>query len=225
MVTLHPANANRSPASAIGAAEGIYVTVFSVLAIIFLKNFINILPYVMGSVTRQRMASEIEGSVRMSRDRNFVATILIIPLCLLVNRYGLYAPDFMGKITPGLRLLTVTGIVVVYLLLRALLSYLLKPKSKRVAEVYLFSKRTCYTLFIALMVFVLVSLGILVLFHVSDNAIRTVLLVEMALSYFVLLSRRTQILASVCTPFSLFLYLCALEILPTGLLIASALIF
>ena len=75
------------------------------------------------------------------------------------------------------------------------------------------------------MVLMLLTLGPLVLFRAPGSAIRIVLIVEMALSYLILLLRRIQILSPYCNPFSLFLYLCALELLPTGIYIASAVVF
>ena len=208
----------------VNAVETVFMVVFVILAILFLKNFINILPYVLGSLTRPRMAAEIEGSVRIARDRNFVALIFLIPFCLILNRYGIYAPDFLDSLGPGARLLTVISIFVGLLLLRALIAFLLDTKRMR-AGVFASAKKICYTIFVAAMILMLLTLGILVLFHTPERAIRVVLIVEMALSYVVLLFRRAQILSAYCNPFSLFLYLCALEIVPTGLYVASALIF
>lgn len=208
----------------VNAVETVYMIVFVILAILFLKNFINILPYVLGSITRPKMAAEIEGSVRMARDRNIVALIFILPLCLILTHYDIYSPDFLDSLGPGARLLTVSAIFTGFLLLRTLIAFLLKSKRMRVSA-YQAARRTCYTTFIAAMILMLFTLGILVLFRTPEKAIRIVLIVEMALSYFILLLRRAQNLSAYCNPFSLFLYLCALEIVPTGLLVASALIF
>ena len=46
-----------------------------------------------------------------------------------------------------------------------------------------------------------------------------------ALTYLLHLVRKLQILSSSCSIFAGFLYLCALEILPTGVLVTSAVIF
>ena len=208
----------------VNATETVFMIVFVILAILFMKNFINILPYVLGSITRPRMASEIEGSVRIARDRNIIALIFILPLCLILTHYDIYSPDFLDHLGPGARLLTVTAIFTGLLMLRTLLNFLLKPRNMR-AGVFPAASKICYTVFVAAMILVLTTLGILVLFHTPEKAIRVVMLVEMGLSYLILLLRRAQILSPYCNPFSLFLYLCALEILPTGLFVASALIF
>ena len=204
--------------------ETVYMTVFSVLAILLLRSFINILPYVLGSVTRPKLGREIEGSVRIARDRNFVALVFIIPFCIILTRYDIFSPDFLDPLSPGARLLTVTAIFVGYLLLRLLTGFLLKPKNRR-PDAYIASRRSAYTSFIAAMLLMLTTLGILVLFRTPESAIRIVLIVEMILSYILLLVRRSEILLSFCNPFSLFLYLCALEFLPTGLFAVTALLF
>ena len=127
-------------------------------------------------------------------------------------------PYYIGSAT------SITAIFTGLLMLRTLLNFLLKPRNMR-AGVFPAARKICYTVFVAAMILVLTTLGILVLFHTPGKAIRVVMLVEMGLSYLILLLRRAQILSPYCNPFSLFLYLCALEILPTGLFVASALIF
>ena len=70
----------------------------------------------------------------------------------------------------------------------------------------------------------LATAGILFLFKLPDQLIRTVLYLEIAGIYLVFLIRRTQILSLSCNHFRTFLYLCALELIPTAALIASALL-
>ena len=67
------------------------------------------------------------------------------------------------------------------------------------------------------------TVGILALAGVNDLTVKTVILAETAFIYLVYLIRKSQILSMVCGPLQVFLYLCALEVLPTGLLVASAL--
>jgi hypothetical protein len=51
---------------------------------------------------------------------------------------------------------------------------------------------------------------------------RTVLLYVTGMTYVLYILRRGQIFASACNPFSTFLYLCGLELLPTLALVISA---
>ena len=63
---------------------------------------------------------------------------------------------------------------------------------------------------------------LLSMFGMDAVIIRKLYWIELALFYGVFLIRKCQILSTFCNPFTTFLYLCALELLPTGLLAASA---
>ena len=63
---------------------------------------------------------------------------------------------------------------------------------------------------------------LLSMFGMDAVIIRRLYWVELAFFYGVFLIRKCQILSTFCNPFTTFLYLCALELLPTGLLAASA---
>ena len=84
--------------------------------------------------------------------------------------------------------------------------------------------RAGYTFFILLMMLSLVTVGILWLLHSSDLTVKTFLLVEAAVVYFLYLIRRGQILSTSCKPLTTFLYLCGLELLPTAALVLTAVI-
>ena len=82
--------------------------------------------------------------------------------------------------------------------------------------------RAGYTFFILLMMLLLATVGILYLAGVDDLVISRFLLVETGIVYLIYVLRRGQILSVSCNPLTTFLYLCGLELLPTGLLVASA---
>ena len=54
------------------------LVVFVVLAIATLKRFLQVLPYMADSYLRVRGSAALEGSVRVSQDRNLVALVLTI---------------------------------------------------------------------------------------------------------------------------------------------------
>jgi hypothetical protein len=66
-------------------------------------------------------------------------------------------------------------------------------------------------------------MGILYAFGAEEATIRRCLYIALAIVYAVFLWIKGEILNSFCNPLTTFLYLCALEILPTGLLIAACL--
>jgi hypothetical protein len=58
----------------------------------------------------------------------------------------------------------------------------------------------------------------------DDATIKTVSFYILAAFYAIFIVRKHQFLLSGCNPFATFLYLCTLEILPTGILIATDII-
>lgn len=209
-----------APVVATPVLEPALVILSILLGLVFLNNFLNILPYLLDNFTRARGSAALEGSVRVSRDRNIVALVLILPFILLVNRYRIYDPDFLSGMGGDMRLLIVLGIFLCYLLLRYVLWRVLEPR--RYSENYPMARKMAYTFFILAGLLVLPTVGILSIFGSNDLTIRMVILGEMAFLYLVYFLRKGQILSLICNPLQVFLYLCALELLPTGLLVASA---
>lgn len=200
--------------------ESWLIVLSTFLVLIFFRNFLNVLPHVFDSFSRERGNSDIEGSVRKSRDRNICALILLIPAVLVMDHYRLYAPRFLDPLDADLRLLAVGGAFLGYLLLRLVARLAAAPKKRR--DAYQRAARFGGTFFILLCSVVLPTIGILAVFRTPAEIIRTVILVESSFIYLVFLLRKAQILSGFCNPLSVFLYLCALELLPTGLFIASA---
>ncbi len=200
--------------------ESWLIVLSTFLVLLFLRNFLNVLPHVFDSFSRERGNSDIEGSVRKSRDRNICALILLIPAVLVMDHYRLYAPRFLDPLDADLRLLAVGGAFLGYLLLRLVARLAAAPKKRR--DAYQRAARFGGTFFILLGLVVLPTVGILAVFRTPIESIKTVILVESSFIYLVFLLRKAQILSGFCNPLSVFLYLCALELLPTGLFIASA---
>ena len=200
------------------------IILFVMLALLFLRNFLNVLPYLLDNFLRARGSAALEESVRVSRDRNIVALLLIIPFCLLLNRYRIYRPDFAGVFGENYRMLLVFGVFLVYLMLRLMMYFLLMPRRTR-TDNYELSRKCCFTFFITMNLVMLPTTALMLLFGASDRALGVVLTVELAVIYAVMLWRRTQILGGSFSPLTVFLYLCGLELLPTGLLIASTIWF
>ena len=85
--------------------------------------------------------------------------------------------------------------------------------------------KSSHTFFIILTLVLMAMGGILSFIKADPMAIKSAMLWVSAITYALFLLRKFQIFNSSCSFFSSFLYLCALEILPTGALVASALIF
>ena len=200
----------------------ILIVVSTLLFMLFLENFLHILPYLADSVFRARGSTALENSVRVRRDRDIVALIFLIPLFLIVYYYRLYTPDFLEQFSADAAFWLTTGVVVLFLVLRFLLTLWFAPRRRR--DNYMDAYRAGFTFFILMMILVLPTVGLLSVFKASPTAFRWVILSEIIVLYGLYLFRRAQILSSSCSNLTTFLYLCALEFLPSGLLVASAVV-
>lgn len=214
------------PAALTGAGEGLsmiaslLVAVSVLLFLLALRSFLNILPYLADNILRARGSAALENSVRVSRDRNLVAAVFLIPAILLIYRYRLVDAAILDTLSPDYRLLAIAGLFIGYLLIRFLLYRWLRPRRRY--DDYQTAYRTGYTFFIMLMMLALVSVAVCYVLHLPDLMVKTVLLVETGVLFLLYLLRRGQILSLSCKPLTTFLYLCALELLPAAMLVVPA---
>ena len=115
------------------------------------------------------------------------------------------------------------GIFATYLLLRYLLTLVATPKKQNPAA-YRTAAAASRTFFIILTLFLLATGGILAFIDVNLETIRNAMIWISMTIYFIFIIRKIQIFASSYNFFTVFLYLCALEIIPTGVLVTSAMI-
>jgi len=216
-----PSDSVPLPVSGLPELGEALIVVFILLCLLLLGNFINIVPHLADSILRARGSTALEGSVRVSRDRNLIALVFVIPAIILQYRYCLYYPEYVQSMTPTARLLVTGAVFIGYLLLRFLMYLWLKPRR---SDAYMMSNRAGYSFYILLCLVAFLTLGVLLLFKASDLTVKGFLMTEVAVFYFIYFVRRGQILLTNCAPFTTFLYLCALEILPTGLFVASAVV-
>ena len=119
-----------------------------------------------------------------------------------------------------MRLLLITAVLAAYLLLRVIIYLILRPS--RGLEQFRVAHHATYTFFIVMMLLELITAGILSVCRVPDDVMRNVLYLESAVVYLAFLVRKAQILSLSCNPLRTFLYLCALELIPSAALIVSA---
>ena len=221
------------PAALTGAGEGLsmiaslLVAVSVLLFLLALRSFLNVLPYLSDNILRARGSAALENSVRVSRDRNLVAAVFLIPAILLIYRYKLIDAAILDTLSPDYRLLAIAGLFIGYLIIRFLLYRWLRPRRRY--DDYQMAYRAGHTYFILLMLLVLVTVGILYVAGVDDllvkrSTVKMVLFVETGALFLLYLLRRGQILSLSCKPLTTFLYLCALELLPAALLVVPAMI-
>lgn len=198
-----------------------FISVFA--AILLLGRMVNIFPSLMACTLRWKESVNLEASVKHSLDRDLLAIAMILPFCLVVERFGLYSPSFMASFGPGLHLAVTIGIFLVYLLIRTTVSKMIRPQ-KMQPKTYRTGGKASFTFFIILTIVLLSMGGIMSFVDTEESIIRNAMLCVSAFIYALFLLRKLQIFASGGSFFTAFLYLCALEIFPTGVLVASAII-
>ncbi|MBR6346357.1 MAG: hypothetical protein IKR69_03110 [Bacteroidales bacterium] len=201
----------------------ILAIVATILALILTGTYVRMLPELMRHIVTPRAASTIEGSVRMSRDRNFLALSLLPATVLLCWRYRLWNPDFLENFSADGAIGLTSAAIVVYLLLREFLELVLRPR--RSSDSWTYASRLPYTFLVLAATLILPSTGLLAVFGAPDKLISLIIKIELIIVYLLLLLRRGQIISQSCASLTTFLYLCGLELLPTAILVATSMIF
>ena len=202
----------------------ILVVAAAVVFLLYIAEIIRLLPSLVQVASRWRGAVYLEHSVNMARSRNLSAMAMAAPLCLLADRFALYRPDWWIAIPPAWSAPAFIGIWGVFLLVRRGISAIVLPHTldsdSRGAVKY-----TLNTFTILAGILMLSTALVMKAFQAPDASVRMVLLVLAGFFWLFSLLRTGQILGAHCGGFTTILYLCALEILPAGLLVLSAVLF
>ncbi|MBO6169403.1 MAG: DUF4271 domain-containing protein [Bacteroidales bacterium] len=189
-----------------------------VLFVLELSDLIRLYPHLLRCLSRWKGNLDLEHSVSLARTRNTIALVTGLVCCLIADRWELVNPSFKMRLNPELHLLLTSGMVAGTLILRQLL-YLASKFRSRTSEYAQTLRHTLYNYLILLTSVMLLTVLLLVALRVEDSVIRMVLYVECIVFYLVHLIYTGQILRSRCGTLATILYLCALEILPFGILI------
>lgn len=198
------------------------LVVASALALaLSLLSLYRILPHVFKCLGRWRWNLTIEASLQLARTRDSIFLMCIVPFCLVASRYRLFDPALFARVPEAWRTLAVIGALLLYHLVRSLIYFAASTRFPSQAT-FTTARHAERNYFILATFFLLVAAGVLHAFQTPEASLRAVLYSVLALMYALFLGRKAQILHSSCAPLSTFLYLCALEILPTGMLVAAA---
>lgn len=195
--------------------------IFTFLFLLNIRSFFKIIPSLLDSVTRWKGNLDLEDSLQLSGSRNIVALILFVPFCMVVYSHSLYRPDYMDGLTPEFQLAATTGTMLAYLALRTFLNWQLEMSSYH-SKTFTAANHAFFNYIIILFLIVFPVGAILNISVGNKELTRVVLLHVIAVTYLFHIFRRGQIFASACNPFTTFLYLCGLELLPTTVLVLSA---
>ena len=201
------------------------LALLSLIAVMaLLRQLVNIFPSLMACLIRWKENVNLQTSLKMRTSRDMIAGAMFIPFCLVVFRFRMYCPGFIDGMADGSRLWATIGMIAAYVMLRFACKLTARTRSTT-ASIYKNATDSARTYFIILTIMLVTTGGILMFFDTPVSHIRTAMFWISGAIYTLFLLRKTQIFLSSCNIFVSFLYLCALEILPTGVLIASAVIF
>ena len=189
-----------------------------------LRKLVGVFPSLMACLIRSKESINLEASAQLSRYRNFIAFSMVLPFCLIVWDEKLYTPAFMEGFNENFRFCTIFGIFMAYILVRKALEYMLRPRQVN-SKTYMTACKAGRTFFSILTLTLLVMAGVMSFIDTPTEVVTDAMLWVSASIYLIYILRKTQILISSASFFAAFLYLCALEIIPTGALVASAIIF
>lgn len=199
----------------------VLIITFTILCILSLRRIVEVLPYIFKGISRLKWIENLEDSMRLSRERNTSAAILSIPLCLIFSRYEMYSPDIIEGLPPGLKTLAIIGAFLAYFIIRVIIKCSVN-RHKADSSSFQAAFR-CWDNFIILATTLLISADAFL--YISKADLTTFQNVSYYITGFagiVYLLREFQFLTKTCNQLAAFLYLCTLEILPAGLLVASA---
>ena len=194
------------------------------IVLLLLRRLVNILPSLLACLMRGKESLNLEASVKLSRDRDALALAMIIPFCLTAFHYHLYMPGFLEGMTPEAVLGIYFGVFCIYIGLRLMMTWLFRPQ-KLPKKTYIAADKASHSFFIIYTLLLLAAGATLGILNVPEADVRNVMLWISAAIYTLFLLRKTQIFSTSCSVFAGFLYLCALEMIPTGILVVSAIIF
>lgn len=198
----------------------IAVIVALVLLVVELMDIILLFPHLLRCVPIWKANVELEHSVSLSRTRNTVALVCGVVFCVVADRYSLLDPSWRASAAPEYQLALTAALIFGAVLLRRLL-YLMSPLRSRTSEFACTVRHALYNYSILFCVLAVLSTVIMEAARVPAAAGRVVLTVEAAILYLLDIMRTVQILGSRYGVFRTILYLCALELLPLGILIMT----
>ena len=208
--------------------SGLTLSVASGIALLsflpFMDQYIKLCPALFGSLLQTSTAIRTEDKCKLSRSRNMIFALSILPLSILVWHNGLLRPGWMSSLEAPWDFLATTGFLMGYFLLRLLLRVVLPvPKLKnKVYAAWCGLPRT----FVPVLLTIVAPLSILMqAAGVPEDSSRIVLFSLIGICYFIFLIRRFHIFASEGNFLQAILYLCTLEILPTAVAVGTIVVF
>lgn len=200
------------------------VVVTVLICIAGIRELFRLLPSLFFAFSRPRASVSLEYNTSVVRIRNATALVSVLPFSLIVDRFGLFRPEFWSVIPPQWSAAATIGTVLAYIALRTVCSAAVRlPRMDPLAEAAV--HKGPWSWFILMTITMLLTVGLLSATGIGNNAMRIILYSEIGLFYLLSLMRSGQIFAGSFSGLTTILYLCGLELLPTAVLAACAIFF
>lgn len=207
--------------------ENVVISILMVfIGILFLVNlgkFIRLFPSLSGSLVNRHIGFNLEHDERNVRSRTLLALLVMLPLSLTADKTGLISPGFLSGLGHIWRSILLAVALIIYYFSRNLLFYLPRPRRCSL-DVWKSVTKDWINVFLLFSITGLVSSLVLELCGASAGLVKVILIVLFALFFFIHFLKNQQILREYCSALGSILYLCGLEIIPTGILVLLGLI-
>ena len=138
------------------------------------------------------------------------------------SRVNFFDIDFITQQPAEYRTPFYIGVFLAFILLRFVIYQVIRPMHGSL-ETYRIAHRSAMNFFIPYTILMLVTVGVLRIFHLDQDTVRMTLLCETGAVYLVYLFIKLEILGSSYGVLITFLYLCGLELLPAAALTGAIL--
>ena len=99
--------------------HGVLIVLSVAAILLWLPDIIRLMPLLLECVSRVRPNLMLEHSLHQARTRNLAAVLVLVPFCLMADRYGLYRPGFIENLAPGWHVPGLVGIAAAWILLKS----------------------------------------------------------------------------------------------------------
>ena len=196
------------------------IAVFTLLVLVTLKRFVNIAHNLFDGLSRWKACLAIEASVQQMEDRNLIGYVCIIPISMIADRYGFITAGLASTVPAAWHCLVPIAAIAAWLFVKHLFYKLISLRVRHV-ETFRIAHKAFYNYWILASLLLVMTVGVLAFLETPAELGRKILLYELGGIYFIGIIRQSQILSSTYGAVATFLYLCALEFIPTAALIAG----
>lgn len=200
--------------------NNIMMAIAIILVLAYLRKFLWIFPHIVDGAIRWKNLIHLENNMSISRERDSLARVSIFISGLCISALDIFKADFISALSPGHKTLAIFGVIIAFIVIRAILG-LLCPCIPVMTDTARTANRSAYS-FLVILTSILLFLTIISSISIRCFSICHNIGTSCTVAVWLLfLLRKCQIITSSNGQFTAILYLCAMELLPAGLLAAT----